>query len=56
MFALSSSLPLTPYLVVVSAAGWLLLLSNGTASSFVIDLPVWDDLNAVANSFTATNL
>jgi len=30
---------LAPYFEVFSAAGWLLLFSNGTASSFFIDLP-----------------
>lgn len=37
--AFPSFLLLAPYFEVVSAAGWLLLFSNGTASSFFIDLP-----------------
>ena len=54
MFAFNSSQPLTPYLEVVRAPGWFLLLSKGTASSFATALPTWKDWNADANSLTDT--
>ena len=54
MFAFNSSQPLTPYLEVVRAAGWFLLLSKGTASSFATALPTWKDWNADAKSLTDT--
>lgn len=54
--ALNSSALLTPYFFVVNAAEWLLVLSNGVASSCVIARPTWKDWNAWENSSTVINL
>lgn len=52
--ALSSPILLIPYFVVVRAAGWFLLRSNGVLSSSPSLRPTWNDWKASENSLTDT--
>lgn len=52
MQAFNNSILLIPYVVVVNAAGWFRLLSNGMLSSSPSLQPAWNDWKASANSLT----